>query len=129
MLPAATGVRSLPNLGVDMLQGRVLLGTRVEGVRPTDRRVGTADIDVASFGSAAQTGGQRSDTIMVVHLDPATGSASLLSIPRDLWVPIAGMGDNRGLSDDSRDYGPVPESLIVGRALFGFWPLSRIHLL
>ena len=39
------------------------------------------------------------------------------------------MGDNRGLSDDSRDYGPVPESLIVGRAVFGFWPLSRIHWL
>ncbi|HXQ61508.1 MAG TPA: signal peptidase I [Acidimicrobiales bacterium] len=39
------------------------------------------------------------------------------------------MGDNRGYSDDSRDYGPVDESLIVGRAVFGFWPLSRIHLL
>jgi signal peptidase I len=39
------------------------------------------------------------------------------------------MGDNRGSSDDSRDYGPVPESLIVGRAVLGFWPLSRIHLL
>jgi signal peptidase I len=39
------------------------------------------------------------------------------------------MGDNRGSSDDSRDYGPIPESLIVGRAVLGFWPLSRIHLL
>jgi signal peptidase I len=39
------------------------------------------------------------------------------------------MGDNRGESDDSRDYGPVSESLIVGRAVLGFWPLDRIHLL
>jgi signal peptidase I len=37
------------------------------------------------------------------------------------------MGDNRASSDDSRDYGPVDESLIVGRAVLGFWPLSRIH--
>lgn len=39
------------------------------------------------------------------------------------------MGDNRGSSDDSRFIGPVDESLIVGRAVFGFWPLSHIHLL
>jgi signal peptidase I len=39
------------------------------------------------------------------------------------------MGDNRGNSDDSRVYGPVSESLIVGRAVLGFWPLSRIHWL
>jgi signal peptidase I len=39
------------------------------------------------------------------------------------------MGDNRGSSDDSRYFGPVDESLIVGRAVLGFWPLSRIHLL
>lgn len=38
--------------------------------------------------------GQRSDTIMVVRLDPATMHADMLSIPRDLWVPIAGTGDD-----------------------------------
>ncbi len=51
--------------------------------------------DEQSFGSATQTAGQRSDTIMIVHLNPATGAASLLSIPRDLWVPIPGQGTNR----------------------------------
>jgi len=39
------------------------------------------------------------------------------------------MGDNRGSSDDSRFIGPIKESLIVGRAVLGFWPLSHIHLL
>ncbi len=33
-----------------------------------------------------------SDTIMLVRLDPAENRAWLMSIPRDLWVPIAGTG-------------------------------------
>jgi LCP family protein required for cell wall assembly len=33
-----------------------------------------------------------SDSIMVMRVDPAAGNVSLLSIPRDLWVPIAGLG-------------------------------------
>jgi signal peptidase I len=37
------------------------------------------------------------------------------------------MGDNRDESEDSRFFGPIDESLIVGRAVFGFWPLSHIH--
>src|SRR5205085_9602567 len=36
--------------------------------------------------------GQRSDTIMVLHIDPAQEQAAILSIPRDLYVPIAGEG-------------------------------------
>ena len=34
--------------------------------------------------------GDRSDTIILMHLDPATKQLGLLSFPRDLWVPIAG---------------------------------------
>ena len=34
--------------------------------------------------------GQRSDTIILLHLDPATKQLALLSFPRDLWVPIGG---------------------------------------
>jgi LCP family protein required for cell wall assembly len=33
--------------------------------------------------------GINSDIVMIIHLDPATGAVSLLSIPRDLFVPNA----------------------------------------
>jgi LCP family protein required for cell wall assembly len=45
--------------------------------------------DAQAFGPAGSSAGA-SDTIMLVHLDPTARTASLLSIPRDLWVPIAG---------------------------------------
>jgi LCP family protein required for cell wall assembly len=40
------------------------------------------------FGDPTYYSGSLSDIIMIVHLDPATGKASLLSIPRDLFVPM-----------------------------------------
>jgi len=39
--------------------------------------------------------GLRSDTIMLLHVDPASERAALLSLPRDLWVPLASGGRNR----------------------------------
>jgi signal peptidase I len=39
------------------------------------------------------------------------------------------MGDNRGNSKDSRVFGPIAKSLIVGRAFIRIWPISRITLL
>ncbi|GAA4743026.1 LCP family protein [Gordonia alkaliphila] len=38
--------------------------------------------------------GARTDTIMLAHLPPS-GSAMLISIPRDLYVPISGMGSHK----------------------------------
>ncbi|MSO38717.1 MAG: hypothetical protein EXQ69_10815, partial [Acidimicrobiia bacterium] len=48
-----------------------------------------------AFGSAAEQGGQRSDTIMVLHVDPSAKSGLLVSFPRDLVVDIPGQGSDR----------------------------------
>jgi LCP family protein required for cell wall assembly len=50
--------------------------------------------DEAKFGDAEKVGGERTDTMMVLHVDPTAEKASILSIPRDLWVPIAGRRGN-----------------------------------
>jgi signal peptidase I len=39
------------------------------------------------------------------------------------------MGDNRGDSDDSRYWGPVPTAWIIGQAVATYWPLDRIGTL
>ncbi len=53
-----------------------------------------------AFGSCSQVGGARSDVTMLLHLDPAKRSASILSIPRDLFLPIPGT-TNENRVDDS----------------------------
>jgi LCP family protein required for cell wall assembly len=52
----------------------------------SDTRQGLRD---GRFGEAA---GQRSDVLIVVHLVPSARHAVVLSIPRDLYVPVAGAG-------------------------------------
>ncbi len=39
------------------------------------------------------------------------------------------LGDNRGFSNDSRSFGPVPLDNVVGRAWFSYWPLDKIGFL
>ena len=36
------------------------------------------------------------------------------------------MGDHRNLSNDSRDFGPVDERYIYGKAVFGYWPFAKL---
>lgn len=36
------------------------------------------------------------------------------------------LGDNRANSEDSRSFGPVPESDVTGRAIAGIWPIGNV---
>jgi LCP family protein required for cell wall assembly len=45
------------------------------------------------FGNEGETGPPKSDTIMIVHVDPASETGMVLSFPRDLWVNIPGRGE------------------------------------
>jgi signal peptidase I len=38
------------------------------------------------------------------------------------------MGDNRNASKDSRSFGPVKRSFVIGRVLFRGWPFNRINI-
>jgi signal peptidase I len=36
------------------------------------------------------------------------------------------LGDHRSMSNDSRDFGPVKDGFIYGKAVFGYWPMEKL---
>jgi signal peptidase I len=59
----------------------------------------------------------------------ACGANAECDFPDPITVPAGHwfmMGDNRGDSEDSRFWGPVPRSWIVGQVFATYWPLSRV---
>jgi LCP family protein required for cell wall assembly len=66
----------------------------------------TGDIADATGKGDEGTTGQRSDTIMVLHIDPNSQKAAILSIPRDLFVPIAGTSRHDKVNASFSDGGP-----------------------
>jgi signal peptidase I len=60
------------------------------------------------------------------------GGGTACNLPRKIMIPKGHyfmMGDNRGSSDDSRFWGPVPQSWFIGKAFFSYWHPDEIGFL
>jgi polyisoprenyl-teichoic acid--peptidoglycan teichoic acid transferase len=79
----------------------------------SDSRVGESSSDASHFGNESVTAGQRSDVVKIVHVVPATGQASVLSIPRDTMVTVAGDRSQTGTYNRiNSTYGTGPDQLV-----------------
>ena len=83
----------------------------------SDSRAGVdgSSVDAGVIGGVDDVGGRRSDTIMILRQE-RNGGAGLMSIPRDLWVDIAGT-DRSNRINAAYNEGPERLAATVSQSL------------
>jgi len=91
------------------------------------RVVGLPGDRLKVIGGSVYINGRRQDESFA-HLDAQCPTCNL---PREITIPKGQyymMGDNRGESEDSRVWGPVPKKWMIGKAFMTYWPPGRIGI-
>ncbi len=85
--------------GLDNRPAKPTTGTAASSlnilVMGTDRRAEGSATGLDGTGEEWIPGAQRTDAIMILHIDGDREGASLISIPRDSWVDVPGYGTNK----------------------------------
>ncbi len=59
-------------------------------------------------------------------------SCGICNLPQEITIPSGHffmMGDNRGESADSREWGPIPKKWMIGQAFVTYWPPRKVGTL
>jgi signal peptidase I len=104
--------------------------------RPTDERsgvnfikrivAGPGDSIAIRQGHAVVNGKMQKEPFTAPCEGGSCDYPSPIKVPPDHFFM---MGDNRGQSDDSRFWGPVPKKWIIGQAFLTYWPIRKIGIL
>jgi signal peptidase I len=87
------------------------------------RVIGVADDRVRIENGQVYVNDQAVDEDYVPSEYADARSYSEITVPgRSYFV----LGDHRTMSNDSRDFGPVNERFIYGKAVFGYWPMEKL---
>jgi signal peptidase I len=87
------------------------------------RVIGVAGDHIRIDSGQVYVNGQPLDEDYVPPAYADTRSYPDTVVPPDSYFVL---GDHRSMSNDSRDFGPVNQSYIYGKAVFGYWPMDKL---
>jgi signal peptidase I len=87
------------------------------------RVIGVAGDHIRIDSGQVYVNGQPLDEDYVPPAYADTRSYPDTVVPADSYFVL---GDHRSMSNDSRDFGPVNQSYIYGKAVFGYWPMDKL---